>query len=163
MDKKPDYSFMKSGFNTLNESEPADPEQVLIIASMVSAFAGNALKEAGKYVEHAKRKVIQQEDIKLCMKAETFKFLTRSDTKENVEKWRGIIQEDIAKELNDEEFDDYVSEEEEDELDDTEEFKKSECNCESCNNINSIDESWENWVPQTPMEKILKKAIDDKL
>ena len=47
MDKKPDYSFMKSGFNTLNESEPADPEQVLIIASMVSAFAGNALKEAG--------------------------------------------------------------------------------------------------------------------
>ena len=161
MDKKqPDYSFMKSGFNTLNDSEPHDPELILQVASMVSAFASNALLEAGKYVEHAKRKVILQEDIKLCMKAETFKFLERSNTTENVQKWKEIIQEDIEKELNGEEVD---SEDDYDEEEFVEEFKKSECSCEFCKNINNIDAVWENWVPQTPIEKVLKKAIDEKL
>ena len=103
---------------------------------------------------------ILQEDIKLCMKAETFKFLERSNTTENVQKWKEIIQEDIEKELNGEELD---SEDDCGEEEFVEEFKKSECSCEFCKNINNIDAVWENWVPQTPIEKVLKKAIDEKL
>ena len=159
--KRPDYSFMKSGFNTLKEPEPNDPELVLQVASMVSAFAFNALDLAAKYVEHAKRQIISQTDIKICMKAETFKFLNRNDTVENVNKWRNIIKKDLVKELNGEESE---SDDEEDLVEDlVEDFKLSECTCEMCTNINNIEQVWENWVPQTPIETALKKTIDTKL
>ena len=159
MDKKKDYSFMKSGLDLVNNVEPHDPELMLQVASLVSAFASNALRESAVYVEHAKRKVITADDIKLCLKAETFKFLDRGDIMENVNKWRDIIQEDIEKELNGDVESDYEDEEEEI----NEEFKLSECECEMCKNVNGIEAVWEQWIPQTPIELALKKTIDTKL
>ena len=73
-----DYSFMKSG--TGNTQAPQDPELVLQVSSLVTTFVANAIEIAGNYVNHARRNIVLTEDIKLCMKVETFKFLEEDNT-----------------------------------------------------------------------------------
>ena len=152
-----DYSFLKSGFNNLIEPSKPDEETLLTVSSLVTAFMDNALRESATYVEHAKRNGITQRDIILSLKAETFKFLNRENINENVQKWRGVIEQenDEYSESDDEDIDNGN-------LEPINEFKKSECLCELCNEINNIEFIWENWVPQKPIEKILKKVIDTK-
>ena len=42
----------------------------------------------------------------------------------------------------------------------TQGFTPSKCSCELCNKINTVNHLWSRWEPSTPMEHILKKAID---
>ena len=51
-DKRTDYSFMKSGFSMLKEPEKTDPELILNVLSLVTAFSDKALEDSCKYVEH---------------------------------------------------------------------------------------------------------------
>ena len=149
---KPDYSFMKSGFNTLIEPEKPDPNLLLNVTSIVATFAENATKDAAVYVKHSNRRVVTETDIRLCLMTETFNFLNR-DNDENISKWREII-------LNDDIDEDYSTSEDEDY---EEQFSKSECKCELCMNINKIEDIWKVWVPTTDLEKILKNVIDNQL
>ena len=81
-DKKTDYSFMKSGFNNLIEPEKPDPELINNVTALVATFTENALIDASMYVSHCKRKSITTMDIKLCLMAETFKFMNRDNKKQ---------------------------------------------------------------------------------
>ena len=69
-----------------------------------------------------------------------------------------MIQEDIRKELQGEisESSDEYEEEEEEVV-----FTKSNCKCDLCEMINTIEDKWKDWVPQTPLEKSIKKNIDE--
>lgn len=153
MNNNQNYNFMATG---LNSEMPPDPEQVLNITSLVTAFASNAIKKAEIYVKHAKRNIILAEDLKICMKGETFEFLEKDNSK-TIENCRKMIQEDIKKELegNLTESDSDDFEEDENEI-----FIKSCCDCDLCVYLNTIDDKWNNWIPQTDLEKSLKKNID---
>ena len=45
--------------------------------------------------------------------------------------------------------------------DNNEIFCKSICKCDLCESVNTINDKWNNWIPQTPLEKSLKKNIDE--
>jgi len=154
-----DYSFMQTG-NNINTDTPHDPELVLQVSSIVTAFVSNAIELAAEYIKHAGRNVVLTEDIKLCMKLETFKFL-EDDNTNKIQQCRSIIQEDMRRELNGRLSESEEDEEDgEDEEDEEDTFTHSKCTCELCISINTINEKWMSWEPQTPLEKSLKKNID---
>ena len=131
-----DYSFLKTGFNIVNDNNQSDnitekEEQIQGLQAIVFSFMENAIKTSEEYVKHSGRNSITKEDIKLCLKAETFDYLERSDVVENVKKWRRIIAEDSESDTESD-FDD--------EVEDLDAFKVSTCNCITCEKLNNIDE-----------------------
>ena len=145
-EKKEDYSFMKSGFDNLQTEE----EMMQNVTSVIVCFSENALKTAGKYVEHAKRRDISAEDIKRSFMFELFVFSKRPNLLENIEK----IKKELYKEDEDEDDDEIHIDEEVDT------FCLSECECHLCKYINNIYDKWEKFIPSSRMEEILKKHID---
>lgn len=144
---------MKTG---LNGDMPPDPELILEVTSLVTAFVTNALKTAEIYVNHAERNVILAEDIKLCLRGETFSFLDKDNT-EVINKCRESIKEDIRKDL--EGISDTESDSEYDD-DEKEIFTKSNCKCNLCSFLHKVDNEWDSWNPVSPLEILLKKNID---
>ena len=72
MDKS-DFTFMKTGFGNFQDSESMEKN---IIGTLV-LFTENAMKSAGFYTKHCKRKNITKEDIKRCLMFEVFLFCYR--------------------------------------------------------------------------------------
>jgi len=145
------YSFMKSGFNNLQE-EALGEEEINNLNALVYAFMEKAIISADKYVQHSGRDTITKQDIKLGLKAETFKFLQRDNIMESIGKWQEILAEDDDSE-DEEELSSIINNAE------YVEFKKSICACKSCTFFNGIEEKWEKWVPNSQMEQILKNAV----
>lgn len=152
-----DYSFLKTGFTTGSEvNKEPDEDLMLTVSAIVSSFVENSLKTAELYTNHSKRKVITTNDIKLCLMCETFQYLNKSDTAENIMKWKGIIN-DFQNESDDsDDLEDIVN----NESDLKGDFMKSLCECEKCVTINSVEKYWNKWSPAEGIETILKKAID---
>ncbi len=148
MDKKTDFSFMKTGANLTDDGLTTDYKQTVV--SMLTLFCENALNGGALYTKHANRKGITPEDIKRAMMLEVFVYTKRPDTLAQVET--------IRKEL--------FSQEEEEESEDEGErfpeqpFTESECECALCHCLNTVYERWAMWEPQTQIEILLKKHID---
>jgi len=96
------------------------------------------------------------------LKLEVFLFNNRQDTITRAQK---LIQNYKDGEDNEDEDDTdgedsdsdyYLSDDDFEE----EEFIPSVCRCHFCNSLNSINEIWNSWIPETNIEKILKKNID---
>ena len=68
-----DYTFMKSGFDNVQDAVSEEEAKQNAVA-LVVAFAEGAIKTAGKYVTHAKRKGVTPEDLKRAMMLEMFFF-----------------------------------------------------------------------------------------
>ena len=153
-----DYSFLKTGFNIVNDNNESDKlkeerEQILGLQSIVFSFMENAIKTSEEYVKHSGRNSITKEDIKICLKAETFDYLERSDVVENVKKWRRIIDDSESDTESD------IDDELEPEAEELDVFKRSTCICNTCDKLNNIDDKWEQWIPLEGLETILHNAI----
>jgi hypothetical protein len=148
-----DYSFMKSGFDNL---ENGDDDMLENVASIVMVFMENAIRSADIYIKHANRKEITPEDIKRALMLEVFFMKNRPNLMEQCEDMRQKIQEIIEEEeANEEEI--IIGEEPRDD----EEFSESQCECPMCSCFNTIYSRWENFTPELPMEKILAKHISN--
>ena len=143
-----DYSFMKSGFDNLANNEE---ELMQNVTSIIVCFTENALKTAGIYTNHAKRRNISAEDIKRCFMFELFAFSKRPNLQQNIENIKKELYSEDLDELDDDDI------EIEEEVDD---FCLSECECQLCTFINNIHEKWEKFEPSSNMERILKKHIN---
>lgn len=168
MDRNTDFSFMKSGFNNLVlPNNGPDPDMVLFIQSLVLSFTECALITASEYVSHSGRNGITPDDIKLCLKYQTFQFLNRNDVNDKMQKWKAFINEETDEYNEDEDEDEDIDEQvnEINFLDDKiiNKFKKSECKCKTCSEINNVDTKWVDWAPTTPIEMALKKVLDNDL
>jgi len=147
-----DFSFMRSGFNNVEDGEEEQKQQQQLASTLVH-FSENALLNAAVYIKHAKRNQITKEDLKRCLMLEVFIFTKRENLQEKIE--------DIIHELYDADSD----EDEEIVFDDDEnvivdEFKESTCRCALCQCINNVHIKWENWEPETPVQHILKCHIE---
>lgn len=145
-----DYSFMRSGFDNLNDSNQEIQQQ---IASTLVHFSENALLNAAAYIKHADRNQITQEDLKRCLMLEVFIFTKRENIQEKIE--------DIIHELYDGESDEeeeIIFDEDENQI--VDEFQESTCECVLCQCINNVYIKWENWEPETPIQHILKRHIE---
>ena len=149
-----DYSFMKSGFNNLEEEDPTEN-----IASIVLVFMENAVKSAAIYSKHAKRNTITAEDIKRGLMLETFFIKQRPNMLEQCEEMKKIIKKIQEEEDSDEDNDlDQLSNIYADEEED---FKESECECPMCKCMNTIYTRWEGFTPETGIEKAMHKHINN--
>ena len=161
-----DYSFMKSGLGNNSVSKPSlSTEDIENIEILLSLFISNAITTASKYVTHCGRNGVSKEDIQYALKYEVFEFLNRStmldDIKQATEDYHQYIES-----LD-------ISDEDEDELnsiiipdDEVDEFKRidldliDDTNKEFIDKIHTHYDNWESWIPDTPLNKILKNAID---
>ena len=162
MDKS-DFSFMKSGFNSVQANQEQEDMEKNTVGTIVH-FTENALKTAGYYTKHSGRKIITKEDIKRSFMLEVFLFYNRKNLVENIEK---VINE-LYKNSSDEEDEEGEEGEEkkyENEIifeeDIESSFKLSSCECALCKSLNNINEKWKTWKPETPMQKILQKHINN--
>tara|TARA_B100000795_G_scaffold189659_1_gene144413 strand:- start:1731 stop:2198 length:468 start_codon:yes stop_codon:yes gene_type:complete len=146
---------------------PSDSMEKNIVATLV-LFTKNALKSAGFYTKHGERKNITKEDIRRCLMLEVFLFCCRENLQENID---NVIDELYGEDEEDEEDDEDEEDEEDDEDEDEDEgkkesdiensFKLSNCKCGICGTLNNIDEKWKLWKPETPLQKILQKHINN--
>lgn len=143
-----DYSFMKSGSgNDVNLTD----KQIEELQSLVMLFAENAFKTAAMYVKHAKRNIIQTQDIHNCMKVEAMIFCKKDS---NIQEAKQLLDELKNEENNDDDdFSDIITEEDE-------EFTLSTCPCPLCVVVKNLDNYWNKWEPQSPLEFSLKTNID---
>ena len=165
-----DYSFMKSGIDHRNEQHSIYDIDVENIEILLSLFITNAISTASKYVTYCNRNGVSKTDIQYALKYEVFEFLNRNslmdDIKEATEDYNKYIEEN--QESDDEQ---YENDEEHDSTfiipdKDVDEFKRIDNGLICDNNKEFIEtihkhyDSWAIWVPQTPLDKILKNAID---
>ena len=93
MSDKQDYSFMKSGFNPVQENiETLNNKKN--IAALVCCFSKNALKTAAMYVSHSNRNIVVVEDIKRGMMLEVFIFINRPDLPEKLKEAKEMLFSD---------------------------------------------------------------------
>lgn len=155
-----DFSFMKSGFNNVEaNNEKMDMEKNVV--GTIVYFTENALKTAGYYTKHSGRKMITKEDLKRCFMLEVFLFYNRENLQENIE---NVIDE-LYDDFSGSDEDEGEEKEEENEIifeEDIEaSFKLSECSCVMCQTLNNIHDKWSGWSPQTPMQEILQRHINN--
>jgi hypothetical protein len=155
MDKKPDYSFMKSGFD-LTGGGPSNNDQEQDIVAMVALFGENALRTSAIYTKHAERTVVTAQDIKRAMMMEVFIYTKRPDILEKLK----TIKEELFPTNDDESSDEEESDEECGYCMCEHAFKESKCSCALCKCLNTIHERWVEWEPTAVVETILKKHID---
>lgn len=151
MSKTTDYSFMKSGFDNVNNTEQ---EVAQNITAIMVHFMENAMNTASIYATHAKRREVVSEDIKRALMLEVFFFQKRTNVQDKIneikdELYNGDSDTDDEFEINNED------------ASDTDQFIESECTCALCNCMNTIYSRWEKWTPQTPIHTILKNRLDN--
>ena len=142
-----DYAFMKSGHDNLVQQDNTQEN----IEYLIGTYASNAIQHASLYIKHSKRNVLTTEDIKRALIMETM-CLKNRDMEKEVE----LFKEKFNQEIN-------TSSDEDEEPDNDlveEEFTLSSCKCVFCECINNIYQKWETFVPNSMVETILKKRID---
>ena len=150
-----DYAFMKTGFNTVIEKE--NPNEIIENAAAIAiVYMENAIKSAAIYSKHAKRKEITVEDIRRGLMLEMFFIKKRPDTLKKCEDTKQKIKNILEEE--EKSFDDTDYDEDEE---DTEQFTESKCKCAMCLCLNTIYERWNKWKPETSLEQIIHKAIEE--
>lgn len=138
------YAFMKSGHNNLVQPTSTSED----IEYLIGTYASNALQHASLYIKHAKRSILTTEDMKRALMMETM-CLKNRDMEKEIEKFKKTFQD-----MSD-------SSDEEEELVEQEEFTISECKCVFCKCMNNIYQKWESFSPNSMIEVILKKRIDE--
>ena len=172
---------MKTGFsNDVNTSDYTD-EQKENLVSMLSLFVSNAMINGAKYSELTKRDGITLEDTIYGIRYEVFEFTKRDDIVKNLEE----VKKELFEEEDDEDFEpefkrqDSMTYKEEDSFEDLivdddqiQNFTRIDVSSlgdikkedkEFVEKMNNYYDTWEEWVPETPLEKILKNAIDKML
>ena len=150
MSEQEDYTFMKSGFNNLNEKD----ETLENTAAVVMAFMENAIRSAAIYVKHSSRQSITPEDIKRALMLEVFFIKQRDNMLEKCEEMKQILKDIINEEEDSEdELEDFIE-------DDHVEFSESSCNCPMCHCMNTIYSRWEGFTPQSTIELAIANHIN---
>lgn len=146
-----DYSFMQTG-NNQNTDQKRLQETIVDVASMVVVFTEDAIKLAELYVQHSNRTIIAKNDIAKALKVRSYcgdTFWNLPNVQERLQNAKEFIVNNL--------------DEDDEELDTTNDFEQytdSPCNCEICIRMKQINQQWNLWNPQTPMDNILKNAID---
>lgn len=142
-----DYAFMKSGHDNLLQPDNTEEN----IEYLVGTYAANAITHASLYVKHCNRNVLTTEDIKRALIMETMCLKSR-DMEAEIQKFKEKFDEDIKSSDEDEavSFDSEAGE-----------FTLSSCKCPLCECINTIYTRWEKFTPNSMIETILKKRINE--
>ena len=172
---------MKTGFSNDVIASGYTDEQKENLVSMLSLFVSNAMINAARYCEIAKRDGITLEDTLYGIRYEVFEFMKRGDIIQSLDE----VKKELFEEVEEEDDEDYETEfkrqdsmtyKEEDSFEDLivdddkiQNFTRIDVNIltdiekedkDFVEKMNNYYDTWGDWVPETPLEKILKNAID---
>ena len=159
-----DYSFMKTGFSHTNEKPSLSDIDLENIEILLSLFITNALTNALKYVKYCDRNGVSQTDILYGLRYEVFEFLNRKNLMDDVKK--------ATEEYQAYQDDDYTSDDEEslesiicpdseiEEFERIDDDKINNDNREFVTKFHDHYDKWNEWTPESPLDTILKNAID---
>ena len=163
-----DYSFMRAGRGNLvdtNDSENLSDHQKESIMSLLALFTSNAVTNATEYSTICKRNGITKEDIRYALIFEVFEFLKNPNLTTELKNMEEELE--CMEDEDDEENWEDVSEDSNIVPDDeVEVFKRiniedvDEENKDFVTKMHNYYDNWDKWVPQTPIEKILRDAIN---
>ena len=163
-----DYSFMTTGFQTLQGVEQLSQTEKAQLMSTIVVYFQEAIKIAEGVVLYELRKEITGEDIILALKVQALDHSGIWDQEETQQRVRdefpGIYEELTtpntleAVEESEEEIEEESEEGEEDEGEGDRETRQLDS--ETYQLIKSADERWREWQPTDDLNKILKSAID---
>ena len=169
-----DYSFMKSGLCNTSNKQSFTENELENIEVMLGLFTTNAIKNAAKYVRYSGRNGITEIDINYALKYEVFEFLKRPNILEEFKKYKEDVTDDEMDDGPDDEMDDGLDDEMDDEIDDEMDDETTQIddfhrindekigneNKEFIEKVHNYFDIWDDWIPSTPLEVILKNAID---
>ena len=168
-----DYSFMKSGLGSGNEStnsslSMADLENIEILLSL---FISNAITNASKYVTHCGRNGVSKIDINYALKYEVFEFLNNKNINDDIQKatedYHAYLEEldnnsdydsEDAASSSDASF--IIPDEEVDEFARINPELICDGNKDFIEKFHKHYDNWDSWEPESPLDKILKNAIN---
>jgi hypothetical protein len=176
---------MNTGYSQNAEDEFIKKNTKDIMVSL-GVFVDDAARLAGMYCLHSNRIEVSEDDMIMALKVRSYNndhFWNRADINERIHEMKGIIDEemdeddideddidedmeDCTKECMDENIEDNYDtmkemEMEEMEMEEMEEFSRNNCTCALCTEMNNIDTKWNVWNPENPIEKSIKKTIDE--
>lgn len=166
-----DYSFMTTGFQTLQGVEQLSQTEKAQLMSTIVVYFQEAIKIAEGVVLYELRKEITGEDIILALKVQALDHSGIWDQEETQQRVRdefsGIYEElttpntleavEESEEEIEEESEIGEEEEEEEEIEDRE---TRQLDSGTYQLIKSADERWKEWQPTDDLNMILKSAID---
>jgi hypothetical protein len=129
---------MKSGQGELDTSAFVDTAMDIVMEMLTKATI-----LAGYYVKACGRKTLTSYDLNYCMKYTAMNF---QSTPEIMDQFNSDEEDDDDMEVVDEEDDPFVRYSGKDKI-----MKK----------INTAYDNWETWVPQSPIQKRFKDAVDN--
>ena len=169
---------MKSGLGSGNEpsKNTLSTNDIEHIEILLSLFISNAITNASKYVTHCGRNGVSKIDISYALKYEVFEFLNNKNINDDIQKATEDYN-DYLEELEEESVDDVSydasvdgeSKEEESFIipdEEVDEFSRIKLSLISDDNREFIEkfhkhyDNWDSWVPESPLDKILKNAIN---
>ncbi len=162
-----DYSFMTTGFQTLQGVEQLSQTEKAQLMSTIVVYFQEAIKIAEGVVLYELRKEITGEDIILALKVQALDHSGIWDQEETQQRVRdefpGIYEELTtpntleAVEESEEEIEEESEIREEEEIEDRD---TRQLDSQTYQLIKSADERWKEWQPTDDLNKILKSAID---
>jgi len=168
------YSFLKSGHSNLVEPLKISNKEKEDIESILNVFIVNAIKNAAIYVEFSNRNGITKDDMCYGLRYEVFEFLKRPNILEEIEQMKKEISNDNGDSDNGD-SDNGDSDNGNDNGNENDfivpdnilnKFERielkyiNETNKEFITKYHEYYDKWEEWKPQTPIEHILKNAIN---
>ena len=153
-----DYSFMKSGFDNVQDAVD-DEELKKNVVAIIVKFSEGALNTAAKYVHHSKhRNTVTPEDLKRAMMLEMFLFKHRENLSQEVE----ILKEELfGMNTNEDEEMHSIGYDGDSDNDEDAEFSENQCSCPICRTINNIYSTWSTLEVNSPYEALLKQHIEN--
>ena len=169
---------MKSGLGSGNEpsKNTLSSNDIEHIEILLSLFISNAITNASKYVTHCGRNGVSKIDINYALKYEVFEFLNNKNINDDIQKatedYNDYLDELEEKSVDDVSYDasvDGESKEEESFIipdEEVDEFVRinpelmCDSNREFIEKFHKHYDSWDSWVPESPLDKILKNAIN---
>ena len=171
---------MKTGFSNDVIASGYTDEQKENLVSMLSLFVSNAMINAAKYCEIAKRDGITLEDTLYGIRYEVFEFMKRGDIIQSLDEVKKELFEEEEEEDDDFEPEftrqDSMTYKEEDSFEDLivdddqiQNFTRIDVNIltdiekvdkDFVEKMNNYYDTWGDWVPLSSLVNILKDAID---
>lgn len=155
-----DYSFMKTGYLNTSSNGVTEDEKLNII-SLVSLFGAKAIEHATDYIYHCGREGITKLDLVYGMRYEAFEYMKNPNLYEEANKMKDEIIEQDDEDSDWEDIDDLILPDDKIQpfirINDS---KINDENREFIDKMHTYYDQWDRWEPQTPLENILKRAID---
>lgn len=158
-----DYNFLKSGRSTLIDPQKLSGGELESINVLLSLFISNAMINSSNYVKYCGRNAVSTVDLVYGLRYEVFEFFSRPNLNNDIAQMTEDYRDMLGNKSDEDEIDidDLVMPD-----DEVEEFNKIDSNIITEENKLFIEkfhhyyDIWDSWEPNTPLEIILKTAID---